>query len=64
VSFDDTNVSREHAEIRPDGNGYLLIDMASTNGTSVNGELITQRRLADGDVVSLGATSRFEFRAG
>lgn len=64
VSFDDTNVSREHAEIRPDGNGYVLIDMASTNGTSVNGELVTQRRLVDGDQVALGSNTRFEFRAG
>lgn len=64
VSFDDTNVSREHAEIRPDGNGYVLIDMASTNGTSVNGELVTQRRLVDGDRIALGASTQFEFRAG
>lgn len=64
ITFDDTNVSREHAEIRPDGDGFVLTDLGSTNGTSINGGTVTQRRLEDGDVVSLGATTTFEFRAG
>lgn len=64
ITFDDTNVSREHAEIRPDGDGFVLTDLGSTNGTTVNGATVTARRLEDGDVVSLGATTTFEFRAG
>lgn len=64
ITFDDTNVSREHAEIRPDGDGFVLTDLGSTNGTTVNGVAITARRLEDGDVVALGATTSFEFRAG
>ncbi|MEM9467376.1 MAG: DUF3662 and FHA domain-containing protein [Actinomycetota bacterium] len=64
ITFDDTNVSREHAEIRPDGDGFVIADLGSTNGTSVNGAAISQRRLDDGDVVSLGGTTSFEFRAG
>ena len=64
ITFDDTNVSREHAEIRPDGDGFVLTDLGSTNGTTVNGATTTARRLEDGDVVSLGATTTFEFRAG
>ena len=64
ITFDDTNVSREHAEIRPDGDGFVLTDLGSTNGTAVNGVGITQRRLEDGDIVSFGATTSFEFRAG
>ena len=64
VTFDDTNVSREHAEIRPDGDGFMLVDLASTNGTTVNGVAVAQRRLVDGDVVALGARTMFEFRAG
>ena len=64
ITFDDTNVSREHAEIRPDGDGFVLTDLGSTNGTTINGATVTARRLEDGDVVSLGATTTFEFRAG
>ncbi|MEM8709125.1 MAG: DUF3662 and FHA domain-containing protein [Actinomycetota bacterium] len=64
ITFDDTNVSREHAEIRPDGDGFVLTDLGSTNGTTVNGVAVTARRLEDGDVVALGATTSFEFRAG
>ena len=62
ITFDDTNVSREHAEIRPDGDGFVIADLGSTNGTTVNGVGITSRRLDDGDIVSLGATTSFEFR--
>ena len=64
ITFDDTNVSREHAEIRPDGDGFVIADLGSTNGTTVNGVAVSQRRLDDGDVVALGNTTSFEFRAG
>lgn len=64
ITFDDTNVSREHAEIRPDGDGFVLSDLGSTNGTTVNGDPVTARRLEDGDRVMLGGTTSFEFRAG
>ena len=64
ITFDDTNVSREHAEIRPDGDGFVIADLGSTNGTTVNGAAISQRRLDDGDVIALSSTTSFEFRAG
>ena len=63
ISFDDPNISRVHAEIRPDGDGFVLIDRGSTNGTEVNGVRITQHRLVDGDRITLGATA-FDFRSG
>ena len=58
----DLNVSRKHAEIRPVGNGYVTVDLGSTNGTKVNGaRLDGERLLRDGDVVSVGTTHiRFE----
>ncbi|MDG1876039.1 MAG: DUF3662 and FHA domain-containing protein [Acidimicrobiales bacterium] len=64
VTFDDTNVSREHAEIRPDGDGFVLTDLGSTNGTAVNDEGVTQRRLENGDRIVFGGTTSIEFRAG
>lgn len=50
----DRTVSSHHAEIRFDGDGYLLVDTNSSNGTLVNGARVTQHRLEPGDVISLG----------
>lgn len=47
---DLTNLSRIHARIVREGNRFKLID-ASTNGTYVNGQRITETFLKDGDVV-------------
>lgn len=61
VVLDDPNASRRHAEVRSDGDGYLLADLGSTNGTLVNGQQVDHRRLADGDVITIGAHHlRFE----
>lgn len=61
ISVADPNVSRRHAEIRPSGSGYVVIDLGSTNGTKVNGVTVKEHRLADGDEVTIGATRvRFE----
>jgi adenylate cyclase len=53
--LDDPAVSREHAAIRRDPFGYVLIDLGSVNGTLVNGDpLHGPRVLTSGDVVSIG----------
>jgi hypothetical protein len=57
----DPKSSRKHAEIRPAGNGFLLVDLQSTNGTKVNGTTVGEHLLVDGDMISIGATEfRFE----
>lgn len=57
----DPKSSRKHAEIRPAGNGFLLVDLQSTNGTKVNGTSVGEHILVDGDMISIGATEfRFE----
>lgn len=57
----DPNVSRDHAEIRPHGTGWVVIDLNSTNGSRVNGTRINTQQLNDGDDVSFGNTHvRFE----
>lgn len=65
VSFaDDPNVSRYHAEIEKRGDEYWVIDLGSSNGTSVNGKTVKDEMLlADGDNVTFGGTSsvRIEF---
>jgi pSer/pThr/pTyr-binding forkhead associated (FHA) protein len=57
----DPNVSRNHAEIRPSSEGFVLVDLGSTNGSKVNGVRVDQRLLEDGDEISFGNTHmRFE----
>ena len=63
VRFDDDlgrEVSAHHAQLVQDGEGWVLIDTASTNGTWVNGERIVKHRLADGDVIVLGGDNGVE----
>lgn len=57
----DPNVSRNHAEIRPRGEHFEVVDLGSTNGTRVNGVRVDNQVLEDGDEVSFGNTRmRFE----
>lgn len=61
MTLEDPNVSRNHAEIRPSGGGFVLADLGSTNGTKINGVKISERILQDGDELTFGATTfRFE----
>jgi len=57
----DPNVSRRHAEVRRRGRDVAVLDLGSTNGTQVNGTVVTEKALADGDDVVVGSTRlRFE----
>jgi hypothetical protein len=57
----DARASRQHAEIRAQGNGFVIHDLDSMNGTLVNGTAVRQHPLADGDEIRLGNTVlRFE----
>jgi diguanylate cyclase (GGDEF)-like protein len=51
----DSSVSRRHAEFERDQIGYLVRDLGSTNGTHVNGELVSRQRLQSGDTLRLGS---------
>ena len=56
VRLSDTGVSRRHAELRREGDDHVLVDLGSTNGTSVNGRPIERVRLTSGDRIELGDT--------
>jgi hypothetical protein len=61
VVLGDTKVSRRHAEVRRDGADVMVVDLGSTNGTKVNGAGVRERRLTDGDEITVGTTTlRFE----
>ena len=61
VVLEDRNVSRRHAEVRRTPSGFVVVDLDSTNGTKVNGAGVKERRLTDGDTITIGTTTiRFE----
>jgi two-component system cell cycle response regulator len=57
----DDGVSRDHARIEQDGEGYQVIDCGSANGTYVEGLQIERQRLADGDIIQLGPNVLFRY---
>ena len=57
LCLEDVGVSRRHAVIRPDADGYVVADLGSKNGTQVNGQTLPVARLSDGDVVVCGTRS-------
>jgi hypothetical protein len=59
----DPGVSRHHAEVINENGTCTLHDLGSTNGTYVNGSVVTEHALRAGDRISLGSTV-VEFRRG
>jgi hypothetical protein len=55
--LDDRNVSRRHAELVRESDGFVLRDLDSTNGSSVNGRRVRNAPVASGDTILLGSTS-------
>jgi serine phosphatase RsbU (regulator of sigma subunit) len=61
----DNRISRSHARILKDDEGYLLEDVGSRHGTFVNGEKIEAvHRLKTGDKISLGVTDSYALSFG
>jgi signal transduction histidine kinase len=56
VQVHDTEVSRQHAEIRLEDGVFQLTDLNSSNGTFVNGKRVQRAGLASGDQVQIGST--------
>jgi len=54
ILFSDGSISRAHAMLFHDAAGVALIDLASTNGTFVNGERVSAAPLTSGDVLRVG----------
>jgi len=58
--IDDPNVSRRHAELRREGERWVVADLGSTNGIKVNGQRVSEAALDAGDEITLGL-SRLTF---
>lgn len=56
IRVPEDGVSRQHCVISRAVGRLIVLDQGSTNGTFVNGALVKQARLSDGDVVQVGST--------
>lgn len=63
VVLTDLGVSYRHARLEDRGDSWSVVDLGSTNGTRVNGEVVKDKALSPGDRVAFGATlTRFEIQ--
>lgn len=54
-ALNDGSISSKHAKLIRTPEGFLIEDLGSKNGTFVNGEKVTEKRLlSDGDLIRLG----------
>jgi hypothetical protein len=64
IAISDVEVSRKHARLTMQPNGFILEDLGSTNGTYVNGQrLLGPHILRAGEVIQLGENVSLSFDA-
>jgi len=56
IRIHDILASREHCGIEPENDGWVVIDLKSRNGTTINGQRITRHKLAHNDTLIIGRT--------
>ncbi|MFT7623048.1 MAG: hypothetical protein ACI9WU_002225 [Myxococcota bacterium] len=57
VIIDNVGVSRHHASLTYDGQGFVVSDESSQNGIFVNGNRSRQAAVSNGDVIGIGKFS-------
>ena len=61
IFSEDLTVSRKHAKIRPEKEGFILYDLGSKRGTYVQGKRVKRHVLKEGDRIKIG-TNYLTFR--
>ena len=56
IVINDPMISKRHAAIQLINGKLLLVDLHSTNGTTLNSEPVTQREIKQGDRIGMGQT--------
>jgi len=56
VIVDDAMVSRHHCQLKLQHGAYSFTDLGSRNGSSVNGQPVTEIALGPGDIIRIGDT--------
>ncbi len=59
--IEDGAISRKHFCLQIAGKGVSLKDTGSTNGTLVNGEKVSEKKLSDGDKIQISRDTILEF---
>ena len=62
IVLSDDTVSRHHCKIVQENSGYVLVDLASTNGTFINKVRVREAFLRPGCTIGVGQT-QFKFNA-
>ncbi len=57
IQLHDSEVSRFHAEVRKTDTGFELVDLESSNGSYVNSNPVSQKRIRTGDRLQFGRTT-------
>ncbi|MBK8252574.1 MAG: VWA domain-containing protein [Polyangiaceae bacterium] len=57
IVLNDPAVSRAHCELIVDEGAFTLIDAASTNGTTINGQSVRKAKLEAGMAIAMGNTT-------
>jgi pSer/pThr/pTyr-binding forkhead associated (FHA) protein len=50
LPIDDTNVSRQHANVEWHGGQFYIVDLGSTNGIEYQGQRLQRKVVAEGDI--------------
>jgi len=64
IAINDSRISRHHLQISLTGEGAVIEDLGSTNGTFVNGQRVKRRLLQNGDQVHISSDTIFKFALG
>ncbi|MDR1925187.1 MAG: FHA domain-containing protein [Planctomycetaceae bacterium] len=56
IQLSDERISRYHLKIHENNGAIILTDLQSTNGTRINGEVVSVWHLRPGDIISAGRT--------
>ena len=62
ISLIDSGISRHHARIERRDKDVVIVDLESTNGVRVNGDLCTEKVLKAGDKIQLGPDTVLKYR--
>ncbi|HEU4395246.1 MAG TPA: FHA domain-containing protein, partial [Planctomycetota bacterium] len=61
IQVSEARASREHFRLEPTERGWVVRDLGSSNGTTVNGYFVSKALLAPGDTIEVGgAAFRFD----
>ncbi len=56
IFIDDETISKTHFALEKRGGQVYLVDLASTNGTCLNGQEVSESPIFNGDVIAVGQT--------